>query len=94
MRVHDPTAGYREEGFRHAVTKLQEIVRKAHAKRTPESGPLGDQILEAVNALPHDRTKFDALPPETKRPFQMFITQTETNYAADRVIELLDPGRG
>jgi hypothetical protein len=84
--MNDPCAQWRIDGLRHAEDKLKEFVRASHAERTPESGPLGDQILEAVKALP-DYDKFKKLPPEVQTALTKFIQQTEINYAAAHVLE-------
>jgi hypothetical protein len=80
---------WRIEGLRYAEDKLKELARAAHAKRTPASNPLGDQILEAVEELPN-YGKFEKLPADTQAALRKFIEQTEISYAANRALEEFD----
>jgi hypothetical protein len=80
---------WRIEGLRHAEQKLKELVRASHAKRAPGSGPLGDQILEAIEELPY-YDKFNKLPPETQAALTKFIQQTEIGYAAEQTLAEFD----
>lgn len=77
------------EGRRHAEAKLKDVVRAAHAKRTTESGPLGDQILEAIEALPN-YDKFQKLPDETRTKLEEALVQFEIQYHADATIKTFD----
>lgn len=80
---------WKREGRQWAEEQLKEVVRAAHAKRTSESKPLGDEILAAVEALP-DRRRFDALPQDAKRPLVKFLELMEIKHAADAVFDELD----
>lgn len=80
---------WKREARQHAEQQLKELVQLSYAKRTPESGPLGEQILQAVEALP-DYTKFHALPTETQDVLKKYLVQMEIRYAADATIAEID----
>lgn len=77
------------EGLRHAEAKLKDLVRASHAERTTESGPLGDQILEAVEALP-DYDKFKKLSDDTRAKLEEVLVKFEIQHHADAVIKAFD----
>lgn len=92
--MRTPKNGMEAAGLNFACEKLKEYVRASHAKRRPESGPLGDQILWAVEKLPDAHTagnwiEFDQLPAGVKESLEAFIVQTEIKFHADAVIETI-----
>jgi len=93
--MRTPRNGLEAAGLNYACAKLKEYVRASHAKRTSASGPLGDQILWAVEKLPDAHTagnwiEFDLLPPRIREPLEAFIVKTEIKYHADAACEEIE----
>lgn len=83
----DPTHAFRMEAQRYACGKLKKLVRGLF---TDHGGPRGAIIVEAVEALPENWTKFEQLTESEQKPLRAFLVQTEINYAADDVKRLID----
>lgn len=90
IALNHPQYGLANEALHYACQQLATQVRNAHAKRTANSGPMGDQILEAVLTLPYDWDKFEQLPFDTQQKLMEFIEKTEISYLAEDTIKLIE----
>jgi len=88
--LHPPHNHMANEARHHAVAELKKVVRAAFAKRTENSGPRGPVILAAVEGLPYDLVKFNALPDEERLKLEDFIVKTEIGYSANGAIKLIE----